>query len=133
MDFDYIGEVEGMDTHVEYLSGLLGFSVIFVKMYSYVNSSIIKLNDLGCNIKILYSWFLSFQHSVNANLHEGSSVHDRMFKHLDALEVDRQFFSKVPKNLIKQLYDNIYKPDFEMLGYEYPHKYIHMGYGDVVE
>ena len=56
-----------------------------------------------------------------------------MFKHLDALEVDRQFFSKVPKNLIKQLYDNIYKPDFEMLGYEYPQKYIDMGYGDEVE
>ena len=49
-------------------------------------------------------------------------------KHLDALEVDRLFFKQLPKNLIKQLYDKIYEPDFQMLGYKYPQKYIDMGY-----
>ena len=29
MDFDYIGEIQDMDTHVEYLSNLLEFPVIF--------------------------------------------------------------------------------------------------------
>ena len=56
-----------------------------------------------------------------------------MFKDLDALKIDRQFYSKVPKYLIKQLYDTIYEPDFEMLGYGYPQKYIDMGYDDDVE
>ena len=44
------------------------------------------------------------------------------------MEIDQQFFSKLPKDLIKQLHDNIYQPDFEMLGYEYPQEYIDMGY-----
>ena len=46
------------------------------------------------------------------------------------MDIDRQFFEKLPKDLIKQLYDNIYKPDFEMLGYEYPTEYINMGYDE---
>ena len=42
------------------------------------------------------------------------------------------FYSQIPKKLIKQLYDDIYKPDFEMFRYEYPQQYIDMGYdGDV--
>ena len=54
-------------------------------------------------------------------------------KHLDELEVDRLFYKQLPKNLIKQLYDTIYEPDFQMLGYEYPQKYIDMGHDDDVE
>ena len=39
---------------------------------------------------------------------------------MDAIEIDRQFYSKVPKNITKQIYDTIYAKDFEMLGYGYP-------------
>ena len=51
-------------------------------------------------------------------------------KNLDAIEIDRLFYKKLPKKLIKKLYDNIYKTDFEMLGYEYPQEYIDMGYDE---
>ena len=54
-------------------------------------------------------------------------------RHLTPLEVDQQFFKMLPKSVIKQLYDKIYKPDFEMFGYEYPQEYINMGLADVVE
>ena len=48
------------------------------------------------------------------------------------LRKDRLFYSQIPKKLIQQHYDDIYEPDFEMLGYEYPQEYIDMGYdGDV--
>ena len=40
------------------------------------------------------------------------------------------FYAQLPKHLIRQLYDDIYRPDFEMLGYEYPQKYIEMGYDE---
>ena len=40
------------------------------------------------------------------------------------------FFEKVPQTLIRKLYDDIYKADFEMLGYKYPREYIAMGYAD---
>ena len=46
------------------------------------------------------------------------------------MEIDEQFFSKLPKDLIKQLYENVYQPDFEMLGYEFPQEYIDMGYDE---
>ena len=61
------------------------------------------------------------------------SVHDKRedTKDLDALGIDRQFYSQLPKDLIKQLYDTIYEPDFQMLGYEYPQEYIDMGLHDV--
>ena len=42
-------------------------------------------------------------------------------------EVDRNFFKKVPKPLIQDLYDKIYKVDFDMFGYEYPNEQISMG------
>ena len=60
------------------------------------------------------------------------SVHDKRndTKNLDALEIDRLFYSQLPKDLIKQLYDNIYEPDFQMLGYKYPQEYINMGIDD---
>ena len=51
-------------------------------------------------------------------------------KNLDAIEIDQLFYKKLPKNLIEQLYDNIYKTDFEMFGYEYPQEYIDMGYDE---
>ena len=41
-----------------------------------------------------------------------------------------RFFEKVPQTLIRKLYDDIYKTDFEMFGYKYPHDYIKMGYSD---
>ena len=46
------------------------------------------------------------------------------------MDIDEQFFKQLPKDVIKQLYDKIYKPDFEMLGYEYPTEYINMGYDE---
>ena len=46
------------------------------------------------------------------------------------MDIDEQFFKQLPKDLIKQLYDKIYQPDFEMLGYEYPNEYINMGYDE---
>ena len=41
-----------------------------------------------------------------------------------------RFFEKVPQTLIRKLYDDIYKTDFEMFGYKYPQEYINMGYDD---
>jgi hypothetical protein len=60
------------------------------------------------------------------------SVHDKRkdTKNLDVLGIDRLFYSQLPKYLIKQLYDTIYEPDFQMLGYEYPQEYIDMGLND---
>ena len=57
------------------------------------------------------------------------SVHDKKkdTKGLDTIEIDRQFFTQLSKDLITELYEVIYKPDFEMLGYEYPYEYIDMG------
>ena len=61
---------------------------------------------------------------------DANSNHDNFAdtKNLKPIEIDRQFFRQRPKELIKKLYDDIYKPDFEMLGYKYPQKYINMGY-----
>ena len=46
----------------------------------------------------------------------------------DVMEADRIFFGKVPQSLIKRLYKDVYKLDFDVLGYKYPHEYINMGY-----
>ena len=46
---------------------------------------------------------------------------------MSAREVDRNFFKEVPKPLIRDLYDKIYKIDFDMFGYEYPNDQISMG------
>ena len=80
------------------------------------------------------------QKLIKANLHENvlykkEETNPRYkssdeINHVDALEIDRQFYTKLPQNLIKQLYDIIYEPDFQMLGYEYPQKYIDMGYAE---
>ena len=69
-----------------------------------------------------------FQKMIKTNL-VAHSVHDKRkdTKDQDALGIDRQFYSQLPKDLIKQLYDTIYEPDFQMLGYEYPQEYIDMG------
>ena len=34
---------------------------------------------------------------------------------------------QLPKDHIRELYDIVYEPDFQMLGYEYPQEYIDMG------
>ena len=61
---------------------------------------------------------------VEADLHlNAHSGHDKT----DALDIDRRFYSELPKYMIEQLYDTIYEPDFRMLGYEYPQQYIDMG------
>ena len=83
------------------------------------------------------------QNHINADSHENSLYANEQrystykssnrIKHLDALEVDQLFYKQLPKYLVKQLYDKIYEPDFQMLGYEYPQKYIDMGYADDVE
>ena len=67
------------------------------------------------------------QKKINANAHERNRKNT---KHQDELEVDRQFYMQIPKELIRQLYDIVYEPDFQMLGYEYPQEYIDMGYDD---
>ena len=45
----------------------------------------------------------------------------------NALEKDREFYCQLPKKSIKQLYEEIYATDFQMLGYKYPQEYIDMG------
>ena len=39
----------------------------------------------------------------------------------------KDFWGRLSKQMIKQLY-SVYKIDFEMLQYEYPQKYIDMGF-----
>ena len=72
---------------------------------------------------------LDFQKKIKTHLN-AHAVHDRRkdTKNLDSLEIDKQFYSQLPKDLIKELYDNIYEPDFQLLGYEYPQEYIDMGH-----
>ena len=41
---------------------------------------------------------------------------------------EKDFFKSVPQQLIKDLYERVYKPDFELLGYPKPTNYIAMGY-----
>ena len=48
-------------------------------------------------------------------------------KNMTTNEVDKNFFKEIPRRLIKQLYDKIYKVDFEMFGYKYPSEQIQMG------
>ena len=75
--------------------------------------------------------YSTFQKKIKAKLN-AHSVHDKRddTKNLKPLDIDEQFFKQLPKDVIKQLYDKIYKPDFEMLGYEYPTEYINMGYDE---
>ena len=69
------------------------------------------------------------QNTINVNLHANSAKDKgNDTQHLDALEIDRQFYSQLPKKSIKQLYDKIYGTDFQMLGYKYPQEYIDMGH-----
>ena len=77
---------------------------------------------------------MHFQKKIKAHLN-AHSVHDKRqdTKNLELIEIDQQFFSKLPKDLIKQLYEKLYSPDFEMLGYEYPQQYIDMGTDDESE
>ena len=42
----------------------------------------------------------------------------------------KYFFERVPQRLIRKLYDDVYKTDFEMFGYKYPKEYIDMDYDD---
>ena len=72
-----------------------------------------------------------FQKLIKPHL-KAHSVHDKKkdTKDLKPIEIDQQFYSQLPKKLVKQLYDDIYKADFEMLGYEYPQEYIDMGYDE---
>jgi hypothetical protein len=84
-----------------------------------------------------------FQSLINADLHKNSLYWKEQTKnkykssgrinHTNSSEVDLLFYSQLPKNIIKQLYDTIYETDFQMLGYEYPQEYIDMGYTDNVE
>ena len=61
-------------------------------------------------------------HPVNP-IRKGTKSHD-------PLEIDRQFFKELSKDVIRRLYDDIYKTDFELLGYDYPQNYIDMGYDE---
>ena len=71
------------------------------------------------------------QNTTQTDLHFGSAVHYK--KDTKESGIDREFYSQLPKKLIKQLYDTIYEVDFQMLGYEYPQEYINMGHDDDVE
>jgi hypothetical protein len=78
-----------------------------------------------------------FQNLINAGLHANKieQKHNRYKSSgkINSSEVDLLFYTQLPKNIIKQLYDTIYETDFQMLGYEYPQEYIDMGYTDNVE
>ena len=52
------------------------------------------------------------------------SEHD---KKINKMKLVEDFWGRISKRLIKQLY-SVYKTDFEMLQYEYPQKYIDMGF-----
>ena len=49
-------------------------------------------------------------------------------ENVDVKNIEREFFSKLSKELIRKLYA-VYKIDFELLQYDYPQAYIDMGYG----
>ena len=40
---------------------------------------------------------------------------------------EEDFFKSVSQTLMTDLYEKVYKPDFELLSYEYPNAYIKMG------
>lgn len=108
LDFDYIGDVDDMDKHVDYLADLLGFKNL-------INPDLHK-NSL-------------YEKEQTLNRYKSSG----RINHVNSSEVDLLFYTQLPKIIIKQLYDTIYEPDFQMLGYEYPQEYIDMGYTDNVE
>ena len=80
--------------------------------------------DLRSTETILYVLFMYLQNKINADAHKNRKGNEGK----DELEVDRQFYMQLPKDLIRELYDIVYEPDFQMLGYEYPQEYIDMGY-----
>ena len=45
----------------------------------------------------------------------------------DGFISEEEFFKSVPKDLVVNLYDNVYKPDFSLLSYPYPSYYINLG------
>ena len=42
--------------------------------------------------------------------------------------MEKEFFQQVPKDLIRRLYNDVYRDDFQMFGFDYPQNYIDMGY-----
>ena len=55
-------------------------------------------------------------------------INSKHKENADVEKIEREFFSKLSKAVIRKLY-SVYKIDFEMLQYEYPQRYINMGWG----
>ena len=73
-----------------------------------------------------YYTAIIYLQKVNTQDHDNKSpehVH-----HKDPKVVEKEFFRLLPKSMIMELYEKIYKIDFEMLGYSYPQEQIDMGY-----
>ena len=56
-----------------------------------------------------------------------SNMNENSHSDFDGFISEEDFFRSVPKNLIVILYENVYKPDFELLSYSYPRYYIDLG------
>ena len=55
------------------------------------------------------------------------NMNENSHSDFDGFISEEEFFRSVPKNLIVKLYENVYKPDFELLSYSYPSYYIDLG------
>ena len=56
-------------------------------------------------------------------------AHRTRKENMSLMRANKIFFNQVPQRLTEDLYQ-LYKIDFDLLGYEYPQHYINMGYGE---
>merc|ERR1712080_91920 len=70
-----------------------------------------KVESLDKHVSFL-SEHLGFKKLIKPHL-KAHSVHDKKkdTKDLKPIEIDQQFYSQLPKKLVRQLYDDIYKAD----------------------
>ena len=83
----------------------------FVGDLEYMKDDILFLGNL-----------LSIPKQVNLRNMKENSHRD-----FDGFITEEEFFESVSKNLIRDLYEVVYKADFEMLSYQFPNDYIRMG------
>ena len=83
----------------------------FVGDLEYMKDDILFLGNL-----------LSIPKQVNLRNMKENSHRD-----FDGFITEEEFFKSVSKNLIRDLYEVVYKADFEMLSYRFPIDYIQMG------
>ena len=88
-------------------------------------------NNIYIYIYIYIYSFIYLQKLINTELNAHTvNTKRKGTTSQNSLEIDKQFYSKLPKVLIQKLYYKIYETDFQMLGYEYPDEYIEMGYDE---